>query len=226
MESINKIPEKDIEEIKQVVEQNADKSAMIDSFNERVHATTQEVSITDNEKKLATEYGGSVEDISKVTMEADKAISTIDHEILELQKTLEQQMNGTQEASLEQKSEFPENHILNPNILDKVAQMEAIDPATGQFSEERYNDYVNNQSKLGNYSVIENQKKAQEGIDMGDDMDMIDFEAIYGVGGMNRYMVDQEGKVHLSRGGDVASGGEVYKTALLNKAKELGIGTN
>jgi ParB-like chromosome segregation protein Spo0J len=203
------------------------KDELLSDFDKRIAQAMPKVEIAQHEQNQAESLGGSKEEVQKLVAEDDASIANVDEEIAKLRQEIATHLDGgTIESGMENKEGLSENNILNPNILDKVAQMEAIDPATGQFSQERYDDYMNNQSKLGTYSVGENQKRAQEAVDMGDEMDMVDFEAIYGVGGMNRYMVDQEGNVHLSRGGDVASGGELYKTALLNKARELGIGTN
>ncbi|MEI7765116.1 MAG: hypothetical protein WCI93_00855 [bacterium] len=126
----------------------------------------------------------------------------------------------------ESKEEYPEGHILNSKTLGKVAQLEAIDPNTGEFNQERYDDYINMQPSLERRSVGENQKVIKEAMEGGKafDRSLRDAEIIYGEGGMNRYGIDiRSGIVKLLRGSSNTSGNPDYKTKLVQKAKELGI---
>jgi hypothetical protein len=125
---------------------------------------------------------------------------------------------------LEKKEGYEENHIMNPGMLNKIAQLEAISPDTLEFDQERYDNYMNSQSKLGPYSVGENQKKIQEGLDMGEQISDVPLETIYGQGGWNRYLVNNmDGKVSLSEAKDQSTGSPEYRAKLAQKAKELGL---
>ena len=141
----------------------------------------------------------------------------------EIAKKREEIMN--QMGGQESKEEYPEGHIMNPQMLDKIAQLEAIDTTTGEFNQERYDDYINGQAKLGAYTVGENQKKLQKKIDAGKKIkNYYDTEVIYGQGGWNRYPVNQDtGEVFLSRGASNTTGSPEYKAKLAQKATELGI---
>jgi hypothetical protein len=141
----------------------------------------------------------------------------------EIAKKREEIMN--QMGGQESKEGYSEGHIMNPQMLDKIAQLEAIDTTTGEFNQERYDDYINGQAKLGVYTVGENQKKLQKKIDAGKKIkDYYNTEVIYGQGGWNRYPVDlNSGEVFLSRGASNTTGSPEYKAKLAQKAKELGI---
>ena len=126
----------------------------------------------------------------------------------------------------ENKEEFPEGHIMNLNMLDKIAQLEAINPDTSEFDQDRYDNYMNGQSKLGAYSVGENQKIIKEKIQQGKSLEkaLLRTEIIYGDGGWNRYRVDPfTGMVKLLRGVSNTSGSGEYKAKLAEKAKEIGL---
>lgn len=120
----------------------------------------------------------------------------------------------------ESKEEYPEGHIMNPNMLDKIAQLESIDWDTLESSQKKYDDYINGQLSriIGN-----NQKKLQANIDLGKKPKYYDADTILGIGGLNRYVVRDNGIIELARGGMVESGDNEYKEKLAQKAKELGI---
>lgn len=136
----------------------------------------------------------------------------------EIAKKREEIMN--QMGEQESKEGYQEGHIMNPNMLDKVAQLEAIDWDTLEFSQKRYDNYFSSNFA----SVIEkNQKKLQSRIDLGKKPYYDETDTIMGLSGLNRYVVRENGILELARGGLLESGNQEYKEKLYKKAKELGI---
>lgn len=159
----------------------------------------------------------------EVVSDEDKVIKAEENnkKIEEKKEEIIKQFSGQ-----EVKKEFSEVHIMNPQILNKIAQLEAIDPNTLEFNQNRYDDYMNSEKQRGDYSVTENQKKIQQTIDNGGNLEdsYWDAEVIYGQGGWNRYPVNTDtGEVFLARGAGITTGSPEYKTKLAEKAKELGI---
>lgn len=197
------------------------------------HASEGNIAATSNEVAQKGEtILGSVGNYSGATeahkAEAKNIVDGTNKEVEDLRQQIDAQIQAVGQdsnASNESKEAFPENHILNPNMLNRIAQLEAISPETGEFSQERYDDYYNNQAKLVQYSVVANQQKIQEGINQGKELRRIrGVEVIYGQGGWNRYGIDMnDGTVSLLRGVSVTSGSEKYQAALAAKAAELGL---
>lgn len=132
--------------------------------------------------------------------------------------------------NLESKEEYPEGHIMNSNMLDKIAQLEAISQDTFEFIQDRYDKYIEDElsGKHSGGSVTGNQEKIKELIKQGEDMEDALFEAdvIYGEGGWNRYVVDADtGMVKLNSGKSATNttGSKEYFDTLRSKAKELGM---
>lgn len=123
---------------------------------------------------------------------------------------------------VESKDEFPEGHLMNPKTAINIAQLEAIDWDTLEFSQEKYDQYVNSSEFATIQKGIEDTKKRiSEG-----KKPRYDEICIYGKGGYNRYGFYNDGKVKLDRGNTVTSGTEKYTEKLLQKARELGFGIN
>lgn len=161
------------------------------------------------------------EEAKNIVDQTNKEVETLRQQVDAQIQAVGQDANATKES----KESFSENYILNPNMLGKIAQLEAISPETGEFSQERYDDYYNNQAKLAQYSVAANQQKIQDGLAQGKELRRIrGVEVIYGQGGWNRYGIDMnDGGVSLLRGVSVTSGSEKYQAALAAKAAELGL---
>ncbi len=115
--------------------------------------------------------------------------------------------------------------ILDEDLLDKIAQIEAIDVNTCESSEDRKREYISGEPKRGSYSVTANQEKFKEMLELdGEILDYSDAEVIYGQGGWNRYGIDSEtGTVKLLRGVSNTTGSPKYLEAVEKKAKELGL---
>ncbi|MCX6755684.1 MAG: hypothetical protein NT068_04095 [Candidatus Nomurabacteria bacterium] len=167
---------------------------------------------------------GSSEVVQEKTVEVDTKLTQNAEEIIEVKTESAKEIEEVKGVeSKETKQEFSENYILNPKLLDKIAQMEAIHPETLEFDQQRYDDYINGQAKLGNYSVGVNQNKVRDALATGKSIRRARTEPIYGQGGWNRYGIDGEsGEVKLLRGVSNTSGSEEYKIKLAEKAKELG----
>lgn len=189
----------------------------------------QNISNNDQKKIITNEVTREVVP-PKITSPEDQG----DEDALKIQKKQEQaqqvqdkraEVMGKFEGQ-EEKEKYPEGHILNPDMLDKIAQLEAIDPNTGEFNQERYEDYINSQARLGSYTVGENQKRINEAIQSGKELKkaLRRVEVIYGQGGWNRYPINEDtGEVFLSRGISNTTGSPEYKAKLAQRAKELGI---
>lgn len=197
---------------------------------ETVEASVEARTSSEVQEALANNENVGVENYADANesdkIAAEQAKNEAAEQITALNAELQQEMNGVTgktENANEAKEEFPENHIMNSKILDKIAQLEAIDPITGEFNQERYDDYINSESKRGSYSVTANQEKIKEALDMGDSIGDIDTEIIAGVGNVNRYVASAiDGTIALSRGASNTSGSEFYKQKLAQKATELG----
>ncbi len=131
------------------------------------------------------------------------------------------------QQKVESKETFSEVKITDPDLLEKIAQLEAID-SSGNFNQEKYAKYLADEvaGKHGNSSVTQNQKKALEAIAEGESIEDFGYtlDTIYGEGGWNRYAIDaMTGEIKLSEAKDQASGGEQYREILKAKARELGI---
>lgn len=187
---------------------------------QKINNVTENIKTNESIQELVSTEVISEEDKQAKIKEKVQKEKENNQEISKVREDLMKQFEGQ-----ESKEEYPEGHIMNPKMLDKIAQLEAIDTTTGEFNQERYDDYINGQAKLGSYSVGENQKKLQKKIDAGKKIkNYYDTEVIYGQGGWNRYPVNQDtGEVFLSRGSSNTTGSPEYKVKLAQKAKELGI---
>jgi len=130
----------------------------------------------------------------------------------------------------ESKDEYPEGHILNSNMLDRIAKLEAIDRDTFEIVQSRYEKYIQDEKngKHGENSVSGNQEKIKKLIEQGEDLNdtLWEAEIIYGEGGWNRYNIDSiTGMVKLNSGVSATNttGSKQYFEALRAKAKELGM---
>ncbi len=162
----------------------------------------------------------SVEDEQKKAEEKEKKELENNKEIGAVREDIMKQF--------ENKEGYAEGHIMNPKMLDKIAQLEAINPVTLEFNQERYDDYINDRDNNGKCTVVEIQKKLKEIIERGDEDEIKDAyynsEVIQGKGGYNRYPVNEDtGEVFLSRGRSNTTGTPAYKAKLAQKAKELGL---
>lgn len=146
----------------------------------------------------------------------------IDSEIENLKEKTKNEINLILESK-EQIIKTPS--ILDEDLLDKIAQIEAIDVNTCEYSKDRKQEYISTESKRGNYSVTANQEKFKEMLELdGEILDYSDAEVIYGQGGWNRYGIDSEtGTVKLLRGVSNTTGSPEYLAAVEKKAKELGL---
>ncbi len=223
---LEKIAHKDIEDLKNQLEM----------LNEEISEWEEKISILPE----SSNENQDIEDLKFIKNQLSLIVYATNEEMEkyfnptsnsnENSKTEELITLNNQDKNLEVKKEFPDGHIMNPNMLDKIAQLEAIDWNTLEFKKEKYDNYINEQKKLGAFTVGENQRKIQEFLDKGKtiekSIDKANLEPIYGMGGLNRYIInsmDGNGTVKLSRGSSNTSGSVEYKAKLAEKAKELGI---
>lgn len=153
--------------------------------------------------------------VEKVTEEVDSEIDTLkENAVDKINSVVESNEQITKTLS-----------ILDEDLLDKIAQIEAIDVNSGEFSAERKQEYVSGEAKRGSYSVTANQEKFKEMLELdGEILDYSDAEVIYGQGGWNRYGIDSDtGTVKLLRGVSNTTGSPKYLEAVEKKAKELGL---
>lgn len=122
----------------------------------------------------------------------------------------------------ETKNEFPEGHVMNPKMLEKIAQLEAIDPDTLEFNQQRYDAYLS--SSEGN-TIKTSQDDYNKRINEGK-KPRNDNVTIYGKGGYNRYSATEKFIVKLDTGHTVSSGKPEYRQKLAEKAKEFGLEVN
>lgn len=148
--------------------------------------------------------------------------SEIDSEIESLKEKSKDEINSVLESN-EQIAKNPS--ILDEDLLDKIAQIEAIDVNNCEYSADRKQEYISGEAKRGNYSVTANQEKFKEMLEIdGEILDYSDAEVIYGQGGWNRYGIDSDtGTVKLLRGVSNTTGSPEYLAAVEKKAKELGL---
>ena len=144
-------------------------------------------------------------------------------EITKKREEIMQQLGG-----IESKEEYPEGHILNSNILDKIAQLEAIDKDSLEFNQEKYDQFIEEEKNGTSGPVIGNQEKIKRFVEEGDDLEssLSEADVMYGIGGWNRYVVDADtGMVKLDSGKSAtnSTGDRSYFNALKAKAKELGM---
>jgi hypothetical protein len=147
----------------------------------------------------------------------------------DIAKIKEEIMN--QLGGQESKEGYPEGHIMNPQMLDKIAQLEAISHDTFEIIQDRYEKYIKDEQegRHGQNSVTFNQKNLgkllEEDSDSKEDIFAFDSEVIYGEGGWNRYTIDATGAVKLNSGTSATNttGSKQYFDALRSKAKELGM---
>lgn len=171
--------------------------------------------------EIKTTPNYQIEKLGKETVES--LTNQIDTEIEAVKERVESEINA---ITLESKETLVKPlSILDQNLLDKIAQIEAIDVNTYEYSEDRKQEYISTESKRGNYSVTANQEKFKEMLDIeGEILDYSDAEVIYGQGGWNRYGIDSEtGTVKLLRGVSNTTGSPEYLAAVEKKAKELGL---
>ena len=161
-----------------------------------------------------------IEKIGKETVE--EITSGIDSEIESLKERSKDEINSILESN-EQIAKNPS--ILDEDLLDKIAQIEAIDVNNCEYSADRKQEYISGEAKRGNYSVTANQEKFKEMLEIdGEILDYSDAEVIYGQGGWNRYGIDSDtGTVKLLRGVSNTTGSPEYLAAVEKKAKELGL---
>lgn len=161
-----------------------------------------------------------IEKIGKETVE--EITSEIDSEIESLKERSKDEINSILESN-EQITKNPS--ILDEDLLDKIAQIEAIDVNSCEYSADKKQEYISGEVKRGNYSVTANQEKFKEMLDMeGEILDYSEAEVIYGQGGWNRYGIDSDtGTVKLLRGVSNTTGSPEYLAAVEKKAKELGL---
>lgn len=151
-------------------------------------------------------------------------------ENIEKIKDLKQEILQQIENS-ESKEEYPEGHIMNANMLDKIAQLGAIDTDSLKFVQSRYDKYMQEEQngKHGINSVTFNQKNLkqllEEDPDSKEDIFAFDSNVIYGEGGWLRFEIDASGAVKLDSGISATNttGSKQYFEALRSKAKELGM---
>lgn len=120
-------------------------------------------------------------------------------------------------------------YIFDPELLHKIAQLEAISPDTFEFDQSRYDKYIKDEQdgKHGERAVTSNQEKIKKLIDEGKTRQkaLLDGEIIYGQGGYNRYSFSNNGEIKLESGKvkTNTTGSQQYFDALRSKAKELGM---
>lgn len=168
-------------------------------------APAEVVSEEDNQAKIELKA-------AKIELKAQKEKEN-NEQIAKIKEGIMNQLGGQ-----ESKEEYPEGHIMNPQMLDKIAQLEAISPSTLEFDQQRYDDYIN--SSEGN-TIKKGQDEIKARLNEGKKPRYSNI-SIYGKGGWNRYDAT-DGIVRLSRGSSVTTGGPEYKTKLAQKARELGI---
>lgn len=120
--------------------------------------------------------------------------------------------------------------IFDPELLHKIAQLEAISQDTFEFDQSRYEKYIKDEQegRHRGYSVTSTQEKLKKLEEEGEDLKDVLYESeiIYGEGGWNRYKVDEDtGMIKLDSGKSATNttGSKQYFEALRSKAKELGM---
>jgi len=210
---LEKLAEDDIDDLKDELEAFKEKIASFESkISELPESTNEEREIEDLKFIKQQLFGIAY----KAEENMKKFLTTQTSENKEEQKNIEPTDNKNK--GQESTESFPEGHIMDPKILDKIAQLEAISPSTLEFDQQRYDDYIN--SSEGN-TIQKSQDEIKRRLNEGKKPNY-DNVSIYGKGGWNRYDAT-DGIVRLSRGSTVSTGTEEYKAKLAQKAKELGI---
>jgi hypothetical protein len=176
-------------------------------------------------------------DVSTQKIIKDEIGENLNNEELNKEKDTEngQKIESVKEEILkhfEKKEEYPEGHIFNSQMLDKIAQLSAISTNDDhEFMQSVYDQYIKEEKegKNGKNSVSYNQenlkKLIEDGYDSKEDIYQFDSEIIYGFGGWLRFKIDKSGSVRLESGQSATNttGDKKYFQFLINKGKELGM---
>ncbi len=141
----------------------------------------------------------------------------------------------TEQEGLKTKELLASGKILDPELINKLAQIEAIDPnsPTFEFKQDRYDSFIRNDKRNPINSLTANQNEFKKLIDnnelLSESMIMRAHRkggVIAGNGNYNRYGVDSKtGELTLISGTSKTntSGSPEYFKFLKEKAKELGV---
>lgn len=215
---LEKLAEGDIEDLKDNLE----------SFNERISNLEERMSALPESPTANQEIQDLIyikQQLSSIAHTAESKIKDYfsikpENEILKVEKVSE----GKETINL-----HSPGCIFDPELLDKIAKLEAINHDTFEFDQACYDKYIDDEKRgmHGERSVTSNQEKIKRMIDKGEDMQnaIAEGEVIYGISGLNRYFIDINGEIKLASGNikDNTSGTQEYFDAIRAKGNELGM---